>query len=213
MHMYEDIILMAAYPLWERSHLTFWSSGDSGFHCLKGILTRHKGGMNKSWSCPFLRVVAYIFFLSASSGAVLLYGTQPSLALCHSSGSSCAGGSKFASIDLLVSMSASHCGGVAHGYLVAYGENHTRSHPLSQTCGVINIHKEGKGIVCQFHVRFLPFAQWNGSNQFGIGRCPGDTPRTEVGIWVKGHNSKCLRGVRKASRMTGFEKKENKPKW
>lgn len=42
---------------------------------------------------------------------------------------------------------------------------------------------------------------------------PGEHGLCGVGREVKGQNTKCLRGVRKASRMIEYEREENKLKW
>ncbi len=49
--------------------------------------------------------------------------------------------------------------------------------------------------------------------QSGSWPSPRELDLLGVGTGVKGQNTKCLRGVRKASRMIDYERKESKLKW
>lgn len=66
---------------------------------------------------------------------------------------------------------------------------------------------------------FVPFAYLNKRDSVcvlyfspGLGYPPWEQGLHDVGTGVKGQNTRCLRGVRKASRMIDYERKENKLK-
>lgn len=70
-----------------------------------------------------------------------------------------------------------------------------------------------------FLLLLVPFAYCNGFNSVcvlyfspGFGDPPWDQVLRHVGIEVKGQSTKCLRGVRTASRMIDCERNENKLK-